>query len=73
MSSTSSWWSEVHTTTPTSVTFSTVRVKGIPPGFAHGFQALDDSTVLYFVTHNLRLILIFLLSGIQSLKLYGTF
>jgi len=24
----------------------------IPPGFAHGFQALEDSTVLYFVTHN---------------------
>jgi dTDP-4-dehydrorhamnose 3,5-epimerase len=24
----------------------------IPLGFAHGFQALEDSTVLYFVTHN---------------------
>ncbi|QIW24514.1 dTDP-4-dehydrorhamnose 3,5-epimerase [Sulfolobus sp. S-194] len=24
----------------------------IPPGFAHGFQALKDSVVLYFVTHN---------------------
>jgi len=24
----------------------------IPPGFAHGFQALEDSLVVYFVTHN---------------------
>ena len=24
----------------------------IPPGFAHGFQALEDSLVIYFVTHN---------------------
>ncbi|MEM0373856.1 MAG: dTDP-4-dehydrorhamnose 3,5-epimerase, partial [Sulfolobales archaeon] len=24
----------------------------IPPGFAHGFQALEDSIVIYFVTHN---------------------
>jgi dTDP-4-dehydrorhamnose 3,5-epimerase len=24
----------------------------IPPGFAHGFQALEDSLVMYFVTHN---------------------
>jgi dTDP-4-dehydrorhamnose 3,5-epimerase len=24
----------------------------IPPGFAHGFQTLEDSTVLYFVTHS---------------------
>ncbi|QXJ31861.1 dTDP-4-dehydrorhamnose 3,5-epimerase [Saccharolobus shibatae] len=24
----------------------------IPPGFAHGFQALEDSTVVYFLTHN---------------------
>jgi dTDP-4-dehydrorhamnose 3,5-epimerase len=45
----------------------------IPPGFAHGFQALEDSMVLYFVTHSLRLTLIFLSSGFQSLKLYGTF
>jgi len=24
----------------------------IPPGFAHGFQALEDSLVVYMVTHN---------------------
>ncbi|BCU69705.1 dTDP-4-dehydrorhamnose 3,5-epimerase [Stygiolobus caldivivus] len=24
----------------------------IPPGFAHGFQALEDSIVVYFITHN---------------------
>ncbi|ACP54922.1 dTDP-4-dehydrorhamnose 3,5-epimerase [Saccharolobus islandicus] len=24
----------------------------IPPGFAHGFQALEDSIVVYFLTHN---------------------
>ncbi|AKA74655.1 dTDP-4-dehydrorhamnose 3,5-epimerase [Saccharolobus solfataricus] len=24
----------------------------IPPGFAHGFQALEDSIVIYFITHN---------------------
>jgi dTDP-4-dehydrorhamnose 3,5-epimerase len=24
----------------------------IPPGFAHGFQALEDSIVFYFITHN---------------------
>ncbi|MGC9105621.1 MAG: dTDP-4-dehydrorhamnose 3,5-epimerase [Thermoprotei archaeon] len=24
----------------------------IPPGLAHGFQALEDSLVVYFVTHN---------------------
>jgi dTDP-4-dehydrorhamnose 3,5-epimerase len=24
----------------------------VPPGFAHGFQALEDSIVVYFVTHN---------------------
>jgi len=24
----------------------------IPPGFAHGFQALESSTIVYFITHN---------------------
>ncbi|BDB99483.1 dTDP-4-dehydrorhamnose 3,5-epimerase [Saccharolobus caldissimus] len=24
----------------------------IPPGFAHGFQALEESTIVYFITHN---------------------
>ena len=24
----------------------------IPPGFAHGFQALEDSVVVYFITHS---------------------
>jgi len=24
----------------------------IPPGLAHGFQALEDSLVVYMVTHN---------------------
>lgn len=24
----------------------------IPPGFAHGFQALEESTIVYFITYN---------------------
>lgn len=28
------------------------RMLWIPPGFAHGFQALEDSTVIYFITHS---------------------
>jgi len=28
------------------------QILWIPPGFAHGFQALEDSIVIYFVTHN---------------------
>ncbi|MFP3131223.1 MAG: dTDP-4-dehydrorhamnose 3,5-epimerase [Nitrososphaeria archaeon] len=28
------------------------QILWVPPGFAHGFQALEDSIVIYFVTHN---------------------
>ncbi|BBG24357.1 dTDP-4-dehydrorhamnose 3,5-epimerase [Sulfuracidifex tepidarius] len=28
------------------------RMLWIPPGFAHGFQAMEDSVVIYFITHS---------------------